>query len=150
MLYYLQISPEYRESDLSFWRPTMWVTYRVGGLGWPLTSLTLSTVVPKMQTFSDHPGWADVVPVAQDDGPNAIVTIAYTPNCKHLVVWRRLLFLWLGTSLMSTLTPSLWYYLVRKLMDLFRAVLKSGELSERVLELTEEILDENAANYTVW
>lgn len=35
-------------------------------------------------------------------------------------------------------------------MDLFRAVLRSGELSERVLELTEEILDENAANYTVW
>jgi protein farnesyltransferase/geranylgeranyltransferase type-1 subunit alpha len=36
------------------------------------------------------------------------------------------------------------------LMDLFRAVLRSGELSERVLELTENILDENAANYTVW
>jgi hypothetical protein len=35
-------------------------------------------------------------------------------------------------------------------MDLFRAVLRSGELSERVLELTEAILDENAANYTVW
>jgi hypothetical protein len=29
-------------------------------------------------------------------------------------------------------------------------VLKSGELSDRVLELTEDILNENAANYTVW
>ncbi|CAE7552885.1 Fnta, partial [Symbiodinium microadriaticum] len=38
----------------------------------------------------------------------------------------------------------------RELMDLFRAVLQSGEKSERVLELTEEILDINAANYTVW
>jgi protein farnesyltransferase/geranylgeranyltransferase type-1 subunit alpha len=35
-------------------------------------------------------------------------------------------------------------------MDIFRAVLKSGELSDRVLELTEDILNENAANYTVW
>lgn len=35
-------------------------------------------------------------------------------------------------------------------MDIFRAVLVSEEKSERVLELTEEILDINAANYTVW
>ena len=35
-------------------------------------------------------------------------------------------------------------------MDLFRAVLLLGEKSERVLGLTEEILDINAANYTVW
>mmetsp|Transcript_957 Transcript_957/g.1058 ORF Transcript_957/g.1058 Transcript_957/m.1058 type:complete len:306 (+) Transcript_957:129-1046(+) len=72
-----------------------------------------------MSAFSQRPGWEDVVPVPQDDGPNPVVTIAYT-------------------------------HLFRQLMDLFRAVLRSGELSERVLELTEEILDQNAANYTVW
>lgn len=38
----------------------------------------------------------------------------------------------------------------QQLMDLFRAILRSGELSERVLDLTEDLLDENAANYTVW
>ena len=37
----------------------------------------------EMSSFSDHPGWEDVIPVAQDDGPNAVVTIAYTPLCKY-------------------------------------------------------------------
>jgi len=35
-------------------------------------------------------------------------------------------------------------------MDLFRAVVSKEEYSERVLELTEELLELNAANYTIW
>ena len=107
-----------------------------------------------MQSYSEHPGWMDVVPVPQDDGPNAVVTIAYTPHCKHftffLVTDSMIVFLQLRFHMFRSYPCTDCNFLVRKLMDLFRAVLRSGELSERVLELTEEILDENAANYTVW
>lgn len=36
------------------------------------------------------------------------------------------------------------------LMDLFRGVISVGELSDRVLDLTKQILSVNPANYTVW
>ena len=39
--------------------------------------------------------------------------------------------------------------LMKDVFDYFRAVLKSGEKSARVLTLTEEALDLNPANYTV-
>jgi hypothetical protein len=42
------------------------------------------------------------------------------------------------------------YTAVTELMDLFRGVVAIGEYSDRVLDLTEEILENNAANYTVW
>ena len=35
-------------------------------------------------------------------------------------------------------------------MSLFRAILLSGEVSERGLKLTEQLLGENAGNYTIW
>lgn len=38
----------------------------------------------------------------------------------------------------------------KQMMDIFRAVVSSGEYSERVLDLTKSILAVNAANYTVW
>lgn len=63
--------------------------------------------------------WHDVIPIPQDDGPDPVVSIAYSDE-------------------------------FRTLMDYFRAVLRSQEFSPRVLLLTRNLLQHNAANYTVW
>lgn len=35
-------------------------------------------------------------------------------------------------------------------MDYFRAIVKSGELSDRALRLTTEAIGQNSANYSAW
>ncbi|KAG2227852.1 hypothetical protein INT45_002090 [Circinella minor] len=69
--------------------------------------------------YSQRPEWNDVVPVAQDDGPNPLVPIAYSSD-------------------------------YRDAMDYFRAVSRTEEKSQRVLDLLADIIDMNPAHYTVW
>ncbi|KAI5116647.1 hypothetical protein M0805_000407, partial [Coniferiporia weirii] len=72
--------------------------------------------------YRDRPEWADIVPIPQYD-PNVspVAPIFYTEACKY-----------------------------RDVTDYFRAIVKSGEKSERVLQLTESIIRLNPAHYSAW
>jgi len=61
----------------------------------------------------------DLEPIPQDDGPEPIVPIAYSPQFVDV-------------------------------MDLFRAILKKNEISERSFALSEKVIESNSANYTAW
>lgn len=92
--------------------------------------------------YSDRPEWKDVTPVEQDDGPHPVVQIAYSERCKCLPSFSD-----------STARPVQFpfpLFPVNDVYNYFRAVVCNGEKSERALELTENALRLNAANYTVW
>lgn len=73
-----------------------------------------------MTNYSDDPEWSDIVPLSQDDG---------------------------GPNPLAAIAYADEY---SEAMSYLRAVMAKNEYSERVLHLTEDIIDMNPAHYTVW
>lgn len=73
-----------------------------------------------MGVYSEDPQWEDIVPIPQDDGG---------PNPLAAIAY---------TGEYS------------EAMSYLRAIMAKNEMSERALQLTEDIIDMNAAHYTVW
>ena len=96
--------------------------------------------------YSTRPEWKDVQPLPQDDGPNPVVRIAYTEKCKDLY---SVIYIYIYTY-SHTYINIITIYLVKDVYGYMRAVLRSGEKSQRVLDLTTDAIDCNPANYTVW
>lgn len=73
-----------------------------------------------MGIYAESNEWANIVPIAQDDGgPNPLAAIAYTDDYSEA-------------------------------MSYLRAVMAKDEKSTRVLDLTKNIISMNPAHYTVW
>ena len=73
-----------------------------------------------MGKYTESAKWADIEPLPQNDGP--------------------------GQPLAAILYPEAY----SEAMSYLRAVIAKQETSERVLELTEDIISLNPAHYTVW
>lgn len=73
-----------------------------------------------MPKYAEDPLWADVEPLQQDNG---------------------------GPHPLAAIAYSEEY---SEAMAYLRAIMAKGDLSERVLELTEDIIKMNPAHYTVW
>ncbi len=73
-----------------------------------------------MGKYSDSPEWSDIVPIPQDDG---------------------------GPNPLAAIAYDDEY---SEAMSYLRAVMAKNEYSERVLELTEDVIGMNPAHYTVW
>ena len=73
-----------------------------------------------MGKYSESVIWDDVIPIPQDDGG---------PNALALIAY---------TEAYS------------EAMSYLRAVMAQDEKSDRVLDLTEDIIKMNPAHYTVW
>jgi len=84
--------------------------------------------------FSERSEWADVLPVEQYENITPLAPIFYPPFCMclHCCLW-------------VILTP-----VDKDATDYLRGIIKIGEKSPRVLDLTEAIIRQNPAHYTAW
>ena len=95
--------------------------------------------------WSKRPEWQDVVPVPQDDAPNALVPIAYHEYCASFPSGQPFDAVFAITLLTVCVGQA-----DRDAMDMFRALVAKQEKSQRTLDLTKEIIQMNPGHYTVW
>jgi protein farnesyltransferase/geranylgeranyltransferase type-1 subunit alpha len=89
--------------------------------------------------FAERPEWADVQPLEQYDDVNAIAPIFYTEECESLIYYDPPRLHWLTGDPKD-----------KDATNYFRAIVRAGEKSPRVLELTESVIRQNPAHYSAW
>jgi hypothetical protein len=99
--------------------------------------------------YAERSEWSDVVPIAQYENIQPLAPIFYSPECTHC-----------PTICLLIVLIKLWYALLhhnpptgntdKDATDYFRAIVKAGEKSSRVLQLTETIIRLNPAHYSAW
>ncbi|KAG1681819.1 Protein farnesyltransferase/geranylgeranyltransferase type-1 subunit alpha [Nymphon striatum] len=104
--------------------------------------------------YRDRPEWKDITPLPQDDGPHPVVQIAYSEKFNRVnrftdsgrdsgtVHYKQSL-----GAVWAVPKPKV---RVKDIFDYLRAVMRTKEISERVLLLTTDAINQNPANYSVW
>ncbi|TMW46935.1 hypothetical protein DOY81_007991 [Sarcophaga bullata] len=104
--------------------------------------------------YSQRDEWADITPIAQDDGENPVVAIAYSAKFREVFDYfrailarqeksARALDLTTDALRLNPANYTVWQY--RR--DILRAL--GSDLNEE-LNYIEEVITENAKNYQVW
>ncbi|MQM13446.1 hypothetical protein Taro_046371 [Colocasia esculenta] len=104
--------------------------------------------------FSRRPGWSDVVPIPQDDGPNPVVPIAYRDEFRETMDYFRAVYFANERSYRSLQLTSeaikinpgnytVWHFR-RLIIDSLNV-----DLWEE-LEYVDEIASSNSKNYQIW
>lgn len=90
------------------------------------------------QLFCERQEWEDVMPLEQYENMAPIAPIMYTPECRSSY----------GALRLSMLIFVGW--IDKDATGYLRAIVKNGERSPRVLELTEAVIRLNPGHYSAW
>ncbi len=98
----------------------------------------------KIPLFAERPEWADVTPLEQYENLTPLAPILYTEECEPFVFLRsKVLFIDRDVFCRFFLAD-------KDATNYFRAIVKKGEKSLRVLDLTEQVIELNPAHYSAW